>query len=69
MGMVPYPGVDNRIVWQELLRGLKLTKPAECPGPIYDLMTLCTHHTPDKRPTFRQICTRLVCDTFAVCVC
>ena len=34
MGMVPYPGVDNRSIWQELSNGLKLNKPADCSGPV-----------------------------------
>ncbi|XP_062511928.1 tyrosine-protein kinase HTK16-like isoform X2 [Corticium candelabrum] len=71
MGMVPYPGVDNRSIWQELSNGLKLNKPADCSGPVYDLITQCTQHLPGKRPTFEQIITRLneeveVCDEMAV---
>lgn len=36
MGMMPYPGVDNRIIWQELRDGLQLSdKPLnDCPGPM-----------------------------------
>ena len=34
MGMMPYPGIDNRVVWEELRQGLRLTKPKGCPGPM-----------------------------------
>eukprot|EP00118_Oscarella_pearsei_P021225 m.237073 g.237073 ORF g.237073 m.237073 type:complete len:702 (+) comp40144_c0_seq35:116-2221(+) len=61
MGMVPYPGVDNRVVWQELRDGLQLQHEPllDCPGPIFDLILRCTDHSPDRRPNFSKICERL----------
>jgi anaplastic lymphoma kinase len=34
MGMTPYPGVDNRAVWEELRNGLRLTRLEDCPAPM-----------------------------------
>ncbi|XP_062512365.1 ephrin type-A receptor 4-A-like [Corticium candelabrum] len=59
MGIMPYPGIDARVVWKELRNGLRLSRPENCPGQIYDLILACTSFSPDARPTFPMIYTRL----------
>ncbi|XP_062513344.1 fibroblast growth factor receptor 4-like [Corticium candelabrum] len=59
MGKIPYPSVDAVAMRDALERGLRLDKPKECIGPIYDLMLRCTSHSPNNRPAFPLICERL----------
>ncbi|XP_062512151.1 uncharacterized protein LOC134187982 [Corticium candelabrum] len=59
MGIIPYPSVDNHNLWKELKNGLRLSKPEVCPGNIYDLILACTSFSPEARPTFTMICSRL----------
>ncbi|XP_044753291.1 ALK tyrosine kinase receptor isoform X2 [Coccinella septempunctata] len=59
MGYMPYTGCANREVMQLVTSGGRLDPPANCPGPIYGLMTQCWHPTPEQRPTFATILERL----------
>ncbi|XP_064484759.1 leukocyte tyrosine kinase receptor-like isoform X2 [Ornithodoros turicata] len=59
MGYMPYPGRGNQEVMQLVTSGGRLEPPANCPGPVYHVMTQCWHPTPDERPTFSTILERL----------
>ncbi|XP_008194070.1 tyrosine-protein kinase receptor isoform X2 [Tribolium castaneum] len=59
MGYMPYTGCANREVMQLVTSGGRLDPPANCPGPIYGIMTQCWHPTPEQRPTFATILERL----------
>lgn len=59
MGYMPYPGRGNQEVMQLVTSGGRLEPPANCPGPVYHVMTQCWHATPEERPTFGTILERL----------
>ncbi|XP_018579561.1 ALK tyrosine kinase receptor isoform X2 [Anoplophora glabripennis] len=59
MGYMPYTGCANREVMQLVTSGGRLDPPANCPGPIYGIMTQCWHPAPEQRPTFATILERL----------
>uniref|UniRef100_A0A6P7FI40 Tyrosine-protein kinase receptor n=1 Tax=Diabrotica virgifera virgifera TaxID=50390 RepID=A0A6P7FI40_DIAVI len=59
MGYMPYTGCANRDVMQLVTSGGRLEAPANCPGPIYGIMTQCWHPAPEQRPTFGTILERL----------
>ena len=40
--------------------GNKMKRPDDCPDILCELMSECWHIIPDERPTFLQICQRLV---------
>ena len=40
--------------------GNKMKRPDDCPDILFELMSECWHIVPDERPTFLQICQRLV---------
>ncbi|CAG9855575.1 unnamed protein product [Phyllotreta striolata] len=59
MGYMPYTGCSNRDVMQLVTSGGRLEPPANCPGPIYGIMTQCWHPAPEHRPNFGTILERL----------
>ncbi|XP_077523426.1 leukocyte tyrosine kinase receptor-like [Amblyomma americanum] len=59
MGYMPYPGRGNQEVMQLVTSGGRLEPPANCPGPVYHVMTQCWHATPEERPSFGTILERL----------
>ncbi|XP_061837708.2 tyrosine-protein kinase receptor TYRO3 isoform X2 [Nerophis lumbriciformis] len=48
-GQTPYPGVDNSEIYEYLIRGDRLKKPAECRQDI------CWSPVPKCRPTFQRL--------------
>ena len=40
--------------------GNKMKRPDDCPAILFELMSECWHIIPDERPTFLQICQRLL---------
>uniref|UniRef100_A0A914WAJ5 Tyrosine-protein kinase n=1 Tax=Plectus sambesii TaxID=2011161 RepID=A0A914WAJ5_9BILA len=54
-GQVPYPGMHNREVIEQVERGYRMPCPRECAAPIYDLMLKCWDKVPDRRPTFEHL--------------
>ncbi|XP_077395133.1 tyrosine-protein kinase receptor TYRO3 isoform X2 [Festucalex cinctus] len=54
-GQTPYPGVENSEVYEYLIRGERLKKPAECRQDIYDVMHSCWSPVPKCRPTFQRL--------------
>ncbi|XP_071807786.1 proto-oncogene tyrosine-protein kinase Src-like isoform X2 [Asterias amurensis] len=51
-GRVPYPGMVNREVLDQVSRGYRMPKPPECPDQLYDITKQCWDAAPEKRPTF-----------------
>lgn len=54
-GRIPYPGMSNPEVIQNLERGYRMPKPDECPDGLYDIMCMCWKETPEDRPTFEYL--------------
>ncbi|XP_043938413.1 tyrosine-protein kinase Lck [Protopterus annectens] len=51
-GRIPYPGMTNPEVIQNLERGYRMPIPENCPEELYDVMMRCWCENPDDRPTF-----------------
>ncbi|KAM7403835.1 hypothetical protein PAMA_004323 [Pampus argenteus] len=54
-GRIPYPGMSNPEVIQNLERYYRMPKPENCPEDLYNIMCLCWRETPDDRPTFEYL--------------
>ncbi|XP_056897745.1 proto-oncogene tyrosine-protein kinase Src isoform X2 [Takifugu flavidus] len=54
-GRVPYPGMVNREVLDQVERGYRMPCPAECPESMHDLMLTCWKKEPEERPTFEYL--------------
>ncbi|KAF3701417.1 Proto-oncogene tyrosine-protein kinase LCK [Channa argus] len=62
-GRIPYPGMSNPEVIQNLERGYRMPKPDHCPDGLYNVMGLCWRESPEDRPTFEYL--RSVLEDFA----
>ncbi|XP_074161450.1 tyrosine-protein kinase Lck [Sminthopsis crassicaudata] len=51
-GRIPYPGMTNPEVIQNLEQGYRMVRPDNCPEELYKLMMLCWKERPEDRPTF-----------------
>ncbi|XP_036252826.1 tyrosine-protein kinase Lck isoform X3 [Molothrus ater] len=51
-GRIPYPGMTNPEVIQNLERGYRMPQPEQCPPELYELMRQCWKENPEERPTF-----------------
>ncbi|XP_022088016.1 tyrosine-protein kinase SRK2-like [Acanthaster planci] len=51
-GMMPYPGLTNAEVLDQVQRGYRMTKPQHCPDSLYRIMRKCWLEVPQDRPTF-----------------
>ncbi|KFO60220.1 Proto-oncogene tyrosine-protein kinase LCK, partial [Corvus brachyrhynchos] len=51
-GRIPYPGMTNPEVIQNLERGYRMPQPDNCPAELYELMRQCWKESPEERPTF-----------------
>uniref|UniRef100_A0A3B5QNY1 Tyrosine-protein kinase n=1 Tax=Xiphophorus maculatus TaxID=8083 RepID=A0A3B5QNY1_XIPMA len=51
-GRIPYPGMSNPEVIQNLERGYRMPAPENCPDELYDIMKECWTERPEDRPTF-----------------
>jgi abelson tyrosine-protein kinase 1 len=59
-GMEPFPDMTNsQVVHAVCKQNLRLEKPNSCPETLYELMCECWHVDPEKRPTFKEVYTRL----------
>uniref|UniRef100_A0A3Q3S0W2 Tyrosine-protein kinase n=1 Tax=Mastacembelus armatus TaxID=205130 RepID=A0A3Q3S0W2_9TELE len=54
-GRIPYPGMSNPEVIQNLERGYRMPKPEHCPDGLYNVMGVCWRESPDDRPTFEYL--------------
>uniref|UniRef100_A0A8C5CVR0 Tyrosine-protein kinase n=1 Tax=Gadus morhua TaxID=8049 RepID=A0A8C5CVR0_GADMO len=54
-GRVPYPGMVNREVLDQVDRGYRMPCPSECPGSMHELMLSCWRKEPEERPTFEYL--------------
>ncbi|XP_028293618.1 tyrosine-protein kinase Lck [Gouania willdenowi] len=61
-GRIPYPGMSNPEVIQNLEQGYRMPKPDNCPDGLYNIMTVCWRENPEDRPTFEYL--RCVLDDF-----
>ncbi|KAM4541108.1 tyrosine-protein kinase receptor TYRO3 [Fundulus diaphanus] len=58
-GQTPYPGVENSEIYEFLIKGERLKKPADCREDIYEIMHRCWSPVPKCRPSFQQLATQL----------
>ncbi|XP_068194417.1 tyrosine-protein kinase Lck [Antennarius striatus] len=54
-GRIPYPGMSNPEVIQNLERNYRMPKPDNCSDGLYNIMCLCWRENPDDRPTFEYL--------------
>uniref|UniRef100_A0AAR2JJP3 Tyrosine-protein kinase n=1 Tax=Pygocentrus nattereri TaxID=42514 RepID=A0AAR2JJP3_PYGNA len=54
-GRVPYPGMNNREVLEQVERGYRMQCPSDCPISLHELMVLCWKKDPEDRPTFEYL--------------
>ncbi|KAM4557265.1 tyrosine-protein kinase yes [Fundulus diaphanus] len=54
-GRVPYPGMVNREVLEQVERGYRMPCPQGCPESLHEMMNQCWKKDPDERPTFEYI--------------
>ncbi|XP_024055081.1 tyrosine-protein kinase Lck isoform X1 [Terrapene carolina triunguis] len=54
-GRIPYPGMTNPEVIQNLERGYRMPQPDNCPEELYALMMHCWKESPEERPTFEYM--------------
>nr|XP_025953910.1 tyrosine-protein kinase Lck [Dromaius novaehollandiae] len=54
-GRIPYPGMTNPEVIQNLERGYRMPQPDNCPRELYELMVQCWKERPEDRPTFEYM--------------
>lgn len=54
-GRIPYPGMTNPEVIQNLETGYRMPRPEACPTELYDIMNLCWQEKPEDRPTFEYL--------------
>uniref|UniRef100_A0AAR2M4J4 Tyrosine-protein kinase n=1 Tax=Pygocentrus nattereri TaxID=42514 RepID=A0AAR2M4J4_PYGNA len=54
-GRIPYPGMTNPEVIQNLENGYRMPRPDNCPEDLYAIMTKCWTEHPENRPTFEYL--------------
>ncbi|XP_069382788.1 proto-oncogene tyrosine-protein kinase Src isoform X3 [Paralichthys olivaceus] len=54
-GRVPYPGMVNREVLDQVERGYRMPIPADCPDSLHELMLTCWRKEAEERPTFEYL--------------
>lgn len=54
-GRVPYAGMNNRQVVEDVERGYRMPKPNLCPDKLYEIMMHCWRKEPQERPTFETL--------------
>ncbi|XP_036397525.1 tyrosine-protein kinase Lck [Megalops cyprinoides] len=54
-GRIPYPGMTNPEVIQNLERGYRMPRPDNCPEALYNIMNICWQENPENRPTFEYL--------------
>ncbi|XP_067273522.1 tyrosine-protein kinase fynb isoform X1 [Pseudorasbora parva] len=54
-GRVPYPGMNNREVLEQVERGYRMPCPQDCPSSLHELMVQCWKKEAEERPTFEYL--------------
>ncbi|MCJ8749854.1 hypothetical protein PDJAM_G00192330 [Pangasius djambal] len=54
-GRVPYPGMNNREVLEQVERGYRMQCPLACPASLYELMQQCWKQNAEERHTFEYL--------------
>ncbi|XP_072546133.1 tyrosine-protein kinase Lck isoform X2 [Salminus brasiliensis] len=54
-GRIPYPGMTNPEVIQNLENGYRMPRPDDCPEDLYSIMCACWTENPENRPTFEYL--------------
>ncbi|XP_059355122.1 tyrosine-protein kinase fynb isoform X3 [Carassius carassius] len=54
-GRVPYPGMNNREVLEQVERGYRMPIPQDCPSSLHELMVQCWKKDAEERPTFEYL--------------
>ncbi|KAM8998675.1 tyrosine-protein kinase Fgr isoform 3-T3 [Ara ararauna] len=54
-GRVPYPGMNNREVLEQVERGYRMQCPGSCPPSLHEVMVQCWKREPEERPTFEYL--------------
>ncbi|EDQ91452.1 uncharacterized protein MONBRDRAFT_15403 [Monosiga brevicollis MX1] len=54
-GDMPYKGVSNDVLPLQLMNGLRLPIPDDCPDNVYAMMRTCWYENPDERPSFKYV--------------
>ncbi|XP_056336742.1 tyrosine-protein kinase fynb isoform X2 [Danio aesculapii] len=54
-GRVPYPGMNNREVLEQVERGYRMQCPQDCPSSLHELMVQCWKKDAEERPTFEYL--------------
>ncbi|CAH1776273.1 unnamed protein product [Owenia fusiformis] len=54
-GQIPYPGMNNREVLEQIDRGYRAPRPKLCPESMYETMLQCWEEDANKRPTFEYL--------------
>ncbi|XP_071756516.1 tyrosine-protein kinase Lck [Centroberyx gerrardi] len=54
-GRIPYPGMSNPEVIQNLERFYRMPRPENCPEGLYSIMCHCWKEGPEDRPTFEYL--------------
>uniref|UniRef100_A0A9J8C6E7 non-specific protein-tyrosine kinase n=1 Tax=Cyprinus carpio carpio TaxID=630221 RepID=A0A9J8C6E7_CYPCA len=54
-GRVPYPGMNNREVLEQVERGYRMPSPQDCPSSLHELMVQCWKKEAEERPTFEYL--------------
>lgn len=58
-GRIPYPGMNNAEVLNQVERGYRMQCPPGCPPVMYEIMCDCWKQHPEERPTFQSLQYRL----------
>lgn len=58
-GRIPYPGMTNAEVLQQVDRGYRMPCPPNTPDALYEIMLDCWKDDPEMRPTFETLQWRL----------
>lgn len=54
-GKLPYPGKNNTEVLRMLELKERMSKPLNCPDPLFEVMMTCFKEAPEQRPTFESL--------------
>jgi fyn-related kinase len=54
-GRIPYPGMSNAEVLNQLQRGYRMPCPPGTPEGLYNIMLMCWKANAEERPTFESL--------------